>query len=276
MLRKPIASGSFYPSGRKDLEELIDSFPKSSVKKKALGAVVPHAGYVFSGKVTCKVYSSIKQDFDTIVLIGPNHNGLGEASFSTQKWTTPLGICEPDMEFEDELIKLGLSCDNSAQGLEHSLEVQLPLLQHFFKNFRIVPISINPYHFDAITCEMVGKAISLASKKISRSILIIASSDFTHYGSMYGYEPFGNNEKDLISKIKKIDTKVIDKILSSDPAGLIDVCEKESLTICGYGAIAAMLFALPDRRAELVDYDTSFSTSKNKDAIVGYAGIIIK
>jgi MEMO1 family protein len=276
-VRKPIVSGSFYPSERKEIENIIDSFGKKSLRRKAIGAVVPHAGYVFSGKTALSVYKSIEPSFETIVMIGPNHNALGGETVSSEEWQTPMGISKPDLDFIGEITKSHtITDDNMSQNLEHSLEVQLPFIQRLFRDVKIVPISMNPYHFDVKTCKDVGEIVAQAAKKLKRKVLIVASSDFTHYGASYGYEPFKNG--DVVEKIRNIDMEVIESIKGLNPEKVIELCEKKKLTICGYGAIAAMLFTtkkLGAEKAELIDYSTSFEVSKNRDAIVGYAGILV-
>jgi MEMO1 family protein len=277
-MRIPAVAGSFYPSNKKELESLIESFTKKVEKGKVLGAVVPHAGYEYSGKTAGAVYSSIEPDFETVVMIGPNHNALGAVSVSSEEWTTPIGISKPDMDFIKEITRgYSITEDNNSQLLEHSLEVQLPFIQKFFKKTKIVSISMNPYHFDVKTCKEVGEVIAQAALNLKRSVLIVASSDFTHHGSMYGYEVFKSGN--VVEKIKSMDMEVIYQILKLNPEKVIEICERKKLTICGYGAIAAMLFAvkkLGAKDAELVDYSTSFDVSKNKDAIVGYAGIAVR
>jgi MEMO1 family protein len=278
MARIPVVAGSFYPSKREELEAVLKKFLVKSKKRRTLGVVVPHAGYEYSGKTAGAVYSTIEPGFETIVLIGPNHNAQGNVSVSSEEWQTPLGIIKPDLDFIKELSKdYTIIEDNASQSMEHSLEVQIPFIQSLFKGVMIVSITINPYNFDIQTCRDVGEVIARAAKKLKRKILIVASSDFTHYGSMYGYEPFkGGN---IVEKIKNNDMKVIDSIVELNPEKVIETCEKNKLTVCGYGAIAAMLFAvnkLGAKNAELVDYSTSFEVSKNKDAIVAYAGISIR
>ncbi|MEM5782610.1 MAG: AmmeMemoRadiSam system protein B, partial [Candidatus Aenigmatarchaeota archaeon] len=115
-------------------------------------------------------------------------------------------------------------------------------------------------------------------KALRRKVLIIASSDFTHYGPTYGYEPFEGSVNEVLKKIKETDMEVINLIKNLKPSEVIKVCNEKNLTICGYGGIAAMLFAVKElgaKQSELLDYSTSFDVSHDAEAIVGYAGIII-
>lgn len=280
--REPIAAGSFYPEDSEELRKMIKDFldkvePK---RRKCLGAVAPHAGYVYCGKTAASVYNNISIDFETAVILGPNHSGLGVGiATSLENWKTPLGNLETDQEFVNEITKDSVIMDYpKSHWHEHSIEVQLPWLQYRFKDFKIVPITINPIYFDVETCREIGEKIAEASRLLRRKIVIIASSDFTHYGSAYAYEPFEGSESEILKNIKEMDSEVISLVTSLRPSEVIKTCEDKRLTICGYGGIAAMLFAtraLGAKQAELMNYSTSFEVSKDTSAVVGYAGILI-
>ncbi|OGI12711.1 AmmeMemoRadiSam system protein B [Candidatus Micrarchaeota archaeon RBG_16_36_9] len=279
--RTPIVSGQFYPSDVNELKAMIKNFlDKTKVERRnSIGIVAPHAGYVYCGKTAASVYNSVAHGFDTVIIIGPNHSGIGEVSTSLETWKTPLGLVKPDEDFINQISKDSIILeDPKSHSMEHSIEVQLPWLQYRFEDFRIVPISINPIFYDIDTCKEIGTKISETATYLRRKILMVASSDFTHYGSMYGYEPFEGSDKEILNKIKEADMEVINQILNLKPVDVINTCEEKKLTICGYGAIASMLFAARDLKAkkgELIDYSTSFEVSKNIDAVVGYAGISI-
>ena len=239
--------------------------------------MAPHAGYSYCGRTAAAVYKTVSGDFETAIVLGPNHSGLGSGiATSISTWRTPLGIVKPDEEFVKELVKDSIvSEDEEAHSREHSIEVQLPWLQYLFKDFRFVPICINPSYFDIDSCRDIGSKIAEAAKKLKRKVLVVASSDFTHYGHSYGYLPFRN---DVINNIKELDAGIIKLIENLDARQVVKTSYEKGLTICGYGAIASMLFAakaMGAKKGELVDYSTSFEVSKNSDAVVGYAGIAI-
>ncbi len=279
--RNPAVAGQFYPDDVNELKEMIKKFLEKTKpeRRNAIGVVAPHAGYIYCGKTAAAVYNSVAHGFDTVVLLGPSHSGSGEVATSLEAWKTPLGLVKPDEDFVKEVSKDSIILeDPKPHWSEHSIEVQLPWLQYRFEDFKIVPISINPIYFDVDTCKEIGTKIAETATYLRKKVLIVASSDFTHYGSMYGYQPFKGNDEKTLERIKGIDLEVIDHILSLKPVDVIKTCEEKKLTICGYGAIAAMLFAARDlgaKKAELIDYSTSFEVSRNKDAIVGYAGINI-
>ena len=281
-IRKPAVAGSFYPDDSEELKQMIKNFieklePK---RRKCLGAVVPHAGYVYCGKTAASVYNNISTGFETAIILGPNHSGLGiGVATSLETWETPLGRLETDEEFVKEIIKDSVIAeDPKSHWREHAIEVQLPWLQYRFKEFKIVPIAINPIYFDIKTCREIGEKIAEVAKELRRKFLIIASSDFTHYGSMYGYEPFKGTETDILKKIKETDSEIINLIINLKPSEVIKTCDEKRLSICGYGWIAAMLFAvkaLGAKQGELMDYSNSYEVSKDIDAVVGYAGITV-
>lgn len=274
-IREPRVAGSFYPLDEIELKKMIKNFfdKTESKEKNVSGIVSPHAGYVYCGKTAASVYNLIKNDYETVVILGPNHSGLGiGVATSSEVWKTPLGLVNIDEEFVNELVKKSLIMKDPKPHLyEHSIEVQLPWLQYKLKNFKFVPICINPIYFDNKTCKKIGERVKEVIKKLKRKTLIVASSDFTHHGSLYNYKPFSGSDQEILSEIKKIDMQAINYITKSMPEELIKFADRK--TICGYGAIASMLHAL-NRKGELIDYSTSFDVSRDTSAVVGYAGIV--
>ncbi len=280
-IRRPVVAGMFYPKKTEDLQKMLLGFIESVDGKKTntFGIVVPHAGYVYCGKTAASVYSSVKREFETVVILGPNHTGLGVGvATSLDEWETPLGLAKPDIEFVKEITKDSIIMEDSNSHLrEHSIETQLPWIQYIFGETKIVPVAMNPIYFDVKTCKDVGEKIFQAAKRLNKKILMVASSDFTHYGSAYGYIPFKSQEN-LVEKIKAIDMEVVRLINSLEPEKVLRICDEKRLTICGYGPIASMLFAakgLGAKKGKLVNYSTSFETSKDIAAVVGYAAIKI-
>lgn len=268
MIRKPAVAGQFYPDNepalRKAVEALVD--PKSK-KEDAIGAISPHAGYVYSGDVAGSVLSLIKPK-PTYIILGPNHTGLG-ASFSlaTQDaWTTPLGDVEINRTLAGCIKK---NCkyikeDAQAHMYEHSIEVQLPFLQVLKKRFTFVPIAIS--HSDAAVYTDVGKCIAKAVKQsgLEKEVTIIASSDMTHY-----------EERD---SAEEKDKKAIDAILKLDEKALVAAVEKFGISMCGYAPAAVMLSAAKELGAKsgrLIKYRTSGDSTGDYSSVVGYAGVII-
>lgn len=276
MIRKAICAGTWYPREKKEIEKYLDLKAK---KEKVIGCVCPHAGWVYSGKVAGAVYSrinfsGINQPF--FVLIGPNHTGIGaSASIMTKgEWEMPLGKIKIAEELANLILEKSqvLDEDNEAHLQEHSLEVQIPFIQYFFPQAEIVPISLSDYRLS--TCQDIGQAIAQAISKESResrdklrakSVVIVASTDMTHY------EP---------QKIaEKKDKLAIDKILELNPEGLLEAVRKEDISMCGSGPTATVIYAakkLGAKSAELIFYQTSGDITGDYSAVVSYAGLIIK
>lgn len=281
-IRNPAVAGAFYPFDSSELKSTIENFLNQAniSEKNVVGIVVPHAGYVYCGRTAAFAYKSIKKNFDTVIVLGPNHFGLGLGiSTYSGMWKTPLGNINTDDEFINELIKNKIIIvDNKAHLREHSIEVQLPWLQHRFKDFRFIPISINPIYFDIENSKKIGEAIADTIKKLKRKTLIVASSDFTHYGSAYNNIPFRGTTSQILKRIKEMDMEAVDCITKIMPERFLELCDEKRLSICGYGAIGSMLFAakiLGAKKGELMNYTTSFDHTKDTSAIVAYSGICI-
>jgi AmmeMemoRadiSam system protein B len=264
-MRNQAVSGQFYPRNKNDLMDgLSRCFAGIQlVEKDVLGAVVPHAGYMYSGKTAARVYSSLPKA-DTFVLLGPNHTGYGSpVAVSGETWSTPLGEVKSDSEFIKALPKSIIDIDEIAHKYEHSIEVQLPFLQYRFREFNIVSICMGMQ--DEETALDVGNELSEAVRKINKKIVIIASSDFTHYRH---HKIARENDAYFIKSILDFDVPEFYRRLS--------LC---NASVCGYGPIAAMLTAsksLGAGKATLVEYTTSGDVTGDVSAVVGYAGIIVE
>jgi AmmeMemoRadiSam system protein B len=266
MVRKPAVAGRFYPADQKTLAaEVARHLGEIRGQIQARGAVVPHAGYMYSGHVAGAVYSQIKIP-GKIIILCPNHTGLGAslAIMSEGSWETPLGRSEIDTPLAKNLMHHChlLSEDAAAHRFEHSLEVQLPFLYYLRNDFKFVPIVVGASGYASL--ERLGKAIDQTIQETKEEILILASSDMNHY------------ESDDVTRVK--DGKAIEKILALEPKGLYEVIKSESISMCGYGPSIAMIHgtqSLISRKAELIKYATSADVSGNKKEVVGYAGIVV-
>jgi hypothetical protein len=269
-VRHPAVAGRFYPAKPDALAREVETYVGADVAsaekvEAALGCVVPHAGYIYSGHVAGAVYRRLPAR-PTYIILCPNHTGRGAplAMMASGTWLTPLGEVPVDSALARAVRQ---SChlvseDADAHGDEHSLEVQLPFLQRLVKDFTFVPIAIGVHAYAAL--ESLGHGLAEAAKREGKSLLVIASSDMNHY------------EPDGITRVK--DRKAIDRILALDPQGLYEVLRREDISMCGFGpAIAMLTFAkeMGAQKAELVKYATSADTSGDRSAVVGYAGIIV-
>lgn len=268
MIRQPAVSGRFYPSNPRELTRELDAFiTQEPVPRRvqARGCIVPHAGYMYSGHVAGAVYARMELPTRFVILC-PRHYPQGQplAILSEGAWHTPLGDVQVDGELARELMRACplLREDEVAHHAEHALEVQLPFLQRLVGEFRFVPIALGTDRFQSL--EQLGQALAQVLAAHSEPVLIVASSDMNHY------------ESDAITRRK--DHRAIAKILALDPRGLYDTVRNESISMCGFGPAVVMLTAAKQRgatRAELVKYATSGDISGDRDAVVGYAGIIV-
>ena len=267
MKRKPLVAGYFYPKKPDDLKKMIQSMVKDTKDlQKAICVISPHAGYQYSGLVAGSVFSSVKLPMKYVIL-GPSHS-FTESKVAVMKsgiWETPLG----DVKIAEDLAELVskespvMTEDNQAHIQEHSIEVQIPFLQYFHQNISIVPISISAYVSYEELVE-TGNAVAKAIQSYPEDVMIVASTDMSHYVSQ--------------EKAREKDFLAIDKILHLDPEGLHEIVIKENISMCGFQPTTASLIAakvLNAREAELIKYQTSGDVSGNTTEVVGYAGIRI-
>ena len=266
MKRKPAVAGQFYPASPTDLSSQVEDFmTPDAEKEEAIGIVSPHAGLIYSGKVAGEVNSRVRMP-NTVILIGPNHTGIGRpvSIMSSGSWQMPTGELKINEEIAGRLKeKSGLiEEDATAHEMEHSIEVQLPFILHFSQEVMIVPIML--MHDSLDICKQVGEAIADVINESKYPILIAASSDMSHY------------ETDTIARRK--DSSAVEKILNMDPEGLYATVLNEHISMCGILPVATMLYAakkLGAKESVLVKYMTSGEVSGDFNQVVGYAGMII-
>lgn len=265
-IRYPAVSGSFYPARSDDLNSMIRSLNNGIEEeihcKRIIGVVVPHAGYIYSGRTGLHSYSLIKKDSNRkFIIIGPNHRSFPPygAVYVSGFWETPLGRSRIDESIARALTRGNslLVDDANAHREEHSVEVQIPFLQHFFgSDFSFVPIILGDQDEDTA----IG--ISSSIEPYMDNVTLIASSDLTHY------EPL----KSAQSK----DKRLIDDVISLDIHKYYTTLIKYNISACGYGAIAILMMItriLGGKMKEL-NYSTSFDYSRDENLVVGYPSLV--
>jgi hypothetical protein len=270
LLRHPAVAGRFYPGNPEDLRAealayLSQEKSKDAAPIQAIGCIVPHAGYMYSGHVAGTVFARIEIP-QLCVVMCPNHTGMGRALsiMSDGAWETPLGEVPIDEQFANDLKQRfpALDDDSAAHRAEHAIEVELPFLQLLQPQLRFVPIALGTGQFE--TLEQLGLALAGVISQRRQPVLIVASSDMNHY------------ESDAVTRVK--DHRAIERILTLDPRGLHEVVAQQDISMCGFGPAVAMLTAvrhLGAKSAELVKYATSGDISGDRDMVVGYAGIVV-
>jgi AmmeMemoRadiSam system protein B len=267
VIRSPIVAGRFYPGSPDGLKRMIEGMvDKKAAKAEAIGLVSPHAGYIYSGAVAAAVISRVKFK-DTFVILGPDHTGRGKAFsiMSEGTWKTPLGDTEIDSELGKRILTSSsyLEEDHVAHQFEHSIEVQVPFLQYFKPDVRIVPVVIG--HASGKIYKEIGRELAGAIKESKKGVILLASTDMTHY------EPH--------ESARKKDSQAIEAILDLDEDELLKRVDKFDISMCGYAPVVSLISAAKElgaKKAELVIYQTSGDTSGDYDSVVGYAGIIVK
>ena len=274
-IRTPAVSGTFYPENEKKLKNLIHecfmhpigpgkTSPTDS-DEKIYGVICPHAGFVYSGPVACHSFYSISASTSNLaIIVGPNHYGIGQnvASMIDVSWKTPLGLVEVDSDSVLELREYLdiLEIDSFSHSKEHSIEVQIPMLQEVFSDeMKILPISL--INQEQKTATLVGSAIAKIAQE--KDALLIGSSDFTHYEE----NGFAHRQ----------DLALIDPILKLDVDEFYKILYERKVTACGFGAIASIMTACKELGAtqgKLLKYATSGDVSGDKSSVVGYASII--
>jgi hypothetical protein len=266
MQRQPAVAGQFYPGSeynlRADLSRLI---PESSDKKRVIGIISPHAGYLYSGSIAGRVYSQIEIPA-TVLIIGPNHHGAGAAVALSPdgEWLTPLGLLPIDSRLNKLLLRHVpfIKSDAYAHHQEHSLEVQIPFLQYLRPDVSVSALCLGYAEFHAL--KQIAFGIAAAIREYGEEVLIVASSDMTHYESAES------------ARIK--DETALERVLALDARGLLDRCRSQRITMCGVVPSAVMLEAslgLGATKADLVAYGNSGDVTGDNRQVVGYASVVV-
>jgi MEMO1 family protein len=267
VIRRPAFAGQFYPQTEASLRKMLSGLIEpSSEKQDAIGVIMPHAGYVYSGYVAGATISKVEIK-KTAIILGTNHTGRGEkfSIMTSGSWVTPMGEAKIDSEIAKSILNESslLKEDTLAHLQEHSIEVEIPFLQYFKDDISIVPIVISPWA-ELSECRMLGDEIASGFKKVGRSGLFMASTDMTHYESRESAQ-----EKDKL---------VINAILDMDEERLFNTVKHSDISMCGLGAACTLVSIcknLGAKKAGLVKYETSGDISGDYDSVVGYAGMII-
>jgi len=268
-------AGSWYPADAESLRNQISSlFEKANVKpiKNVIVLILPHAGYRYSGQTAATGLKTIDKQYKRIVIIGPSHRVPMEEVLSVPKVThyqTPLGLVVLDVQFIKKLLEYPVFQNVPlAHKYEHSVQIELPLLQHCQRNFTLVPIVAG-----SCSLQTIKKAAKILKSLVDDQTLVIASSDFVHYGPNYGYIPFKEN---VPEQIKKLDMGAYDHIAKLDAQGFLEYRQKTGATICGYVPIAVVLSMLDkETSVRLVKYATSGQIMGDYSNSVSYLAVAL-
>ncbi|MCD6405650.1 MAG: AmmeMemoRadiSam system protein B [Planctomycetes bacterium] len=264
MLREPAVAGAFYPAEKDRLEAMLDSFVVSGVGAPgAVAALSPHAGYIYSGAAAGALFAAVDVP-GTVVILGPNHRGIGAryGLYDRGAWQTPFGEAAVDEELADAIRNAApfVESDTASHMHEHSIEVQVPFLQYRRGDVKIVPICIGEQNYGRLV--ELGGAIAAAAQKTATEVLVLASSDMTHYESA--------------EEASRKDHLAIERMFALDEEGLWEVVGRYRISMCGVGpAVAAMAAARELGAAEgrLIKYTNSGDVTGDYREVVGYAAV---
>ena len=271
MVRRAAVAGQFYPSSKVALQKEVERcflsplgpghLPqvKEGGGRRIVGALVPHAGLMFSGPVAAHVYAEMAKDGlpETVVIIGPNHTGYGKAvSASSEDFETPLGAVRADRDIVARLRGV-VEIDRTAHLYEHSLEVQLPFLQYLSPEIKIVPVVMG--HQDVVIARETAKVLREACQ--GKDVVFLASSDLSHYVPA--------------EVAREQDGTVLERILALDAEGMMELVQARDISMCGYGPVATMLLASGGTKARLLHYGSSGDVQP-MDQVVGYAAAVVE
>lgn len=266
MERPATVAGTFYPGSAAEIEGMLKGFiDPATEKRECVAIMVPHAGYIYSGRVAGATYSRIDLPARVIIL-APNHTGVGRviSLYPGEAWHTPLGRVQIDAELNSLLLDGSdfIEEDERAHMREHSAEVQVPFLQYLRPDVRISVIVVATQDFDILSA--LGASVANAVRSARDKVLVLASSDMTHF------------ESQKIAEAQ--DRLAISKIEAMDPSGLLETVRSRGITMCGVAPVTSTIVAaleLGAKSAELTMYETSGDVTGDTSSVVGYAGMII-
>ncbi|MEO0210292.1 MAG: AmmeMemoRadiSam system protein B [candidate division WOR-3 bacterium] len=263
--RRAVLAGSFYPASGQEIKEMFEAWaPERKPMHGLCGLILPHAGYIYSGRVAALGYSLIPKETSRLILLGPSHHYplRGIAVWNEGVWETPLGDVGIDYEVADALIRLGVFHPDIRPHLpEHSLEVHAPFIKHFLPEAQIVPLLVG-----TMDSHELEEAAEVLRRLLDGRTLIIASSDLYHG---YSYEECIEQDKETLSRIKALNGK-----------GFLLSAKERRVMACGDMAIALLLevaSGLPKPEAEILLYTNSSEvTGASSGYVVGYAAVAIR
>ncbi|HPD29419.1 MAG TPA: AmmeMemoRadiSam system protein B [Phycisphaerae bacterium] len=288
-IREPAVAGQFYPGSRRQCEQEIAALlakvgEPAKFTGLAVGGIVPHAGWVFSGAVAAEVIALLARQgtVETFVVFGAMHRYGGRAAgavFASGAWETPLGRIDVDEELADAVLAGSemLAEDAAAHDLEHAVEVQVPFIQHLAPSARILPLIVPP----SASAPAVGAAVAEQAKALGRKAVFVGSTDLTHYGPRYRFTPMGCGPEAL-RWAKEVNDRRLLELVEALKSDQIVPEAIEHHNACGSGAVAAAMEAgkvMGADRAYVLRHTTSNEVARDRlgesaDA-VGYAGVVL-
>lgn len=266
MVREPAVAGRFYPDDPEQLRRSVHDYSSATHAEPvdAYAIVAPHAGYMYSGAIAGETYAAVRVPSRAIVIC-PNHTGYGveRSIWESGEWRLPGGSVPIDSQLTARLVEhAGLEPDRLAHLREHAIEVHLPFLRERRADIAVAPIVLGGLSYEE--CREVGEGMARAIHDLGVPVLIVASSDMSHYIPA--------------ATARKLDHLALAHVEKLDPEGLYDTVREHRISMCGYIPTTVALIAslrLGATSARLVRYGNSGETSGDFERVVGYAGVVI-
>ena len=276
----------WYPDDEREIVRMIDEWGgiPPEEERRGYSGVAPHAGWFFSGALAWKTIRSLAADAEAVAVIG-GHLGVRDGIVAAQEraFMTPFGIVEADTELLDRLTAMiGIGPDRAA---DNTVEIQIPLVRYAFANARLLWLRCPP---NGLACEL-GSKLSAAAAALGRRAVVVGSTDLTHYGASYGFQPAGTGREGLRWMRETNDRRFLDALLALDEREIIGRGVREHSACSAGGAAAACSFAKAEAvraagsevgarekaapKGILLGYGTSHDL-KPADDFVGYGSVL--
>ncbi len=280
-VRKPVLAGTWYPATAAECRREIEAFLRAPQiaappERPLVGAIVPHAGWFYSGAVGCNAIRHLARGEapDTVVLYGMHLPPDGPDYIMAEGgWETPLGVLEIDAELAALLTAERPFVVETARHFvqDNTIEIQLPFIRHFFGEVKILPFGVPPAPATIALADRVAERAAA----LGRRLKVVGSTDLTHYGANYGFTPRGAGQAAVSWVRNENDRRIVETMLRMNPQAVIDEALAHHNACCAGAAAAAIEtgLRLGATEADLLAYTTSYDKSPSA-SFVGYAGIV--
>ncbi len=280
-IRQPDLAGSWYPASESECRMMFKEFEKSSVLLQEgnwLGGIVPHAGWVYSGKVAYNVIKYLKSGDkpDVIAVFGRHlHPGSGNFIMKDGLWDTPFGELEIASDLAEKLVsEFKFTIETcSRYSPDNTIELQLPIIKFFFPDIKLLPVGVPPVESSI----KIGERVAQIAGELGLRIKVLGSTDLTHYGPNYANTAMGSGQSALDWVKNHNDKRIVDLILDMNSEAIIGESLRNLNACCG-GAVAAAIASakiLGAVESKKLVYTTSYDVMPGS-SFVGYAGVVFR
>ncbi|MFC1867941.1 AmmeMemoRadiSam system protein B [Thermodesulfobacteriota bacterium] len=279
-IRKSDFAGTWYPGREAECRKAIEAFSNTCVPcppgEEGLGGIVPHAGWFYSGQIAFNVIKCMEHDTlpDVVVIFGRHlYQESGNFIMKEGSWATPIGELEIESDITESLVsEFDFTVETANRYVQdNTIELQLPFIKYLFSDVKIIPIGVPP----AVASIRIGERVAEIAESMGKKIIVLGSTDLTHYGYNYGFTSKGAG-KEAVGWVKnENDKRMVDLMLDLDAEAIISEALIHSNACCS-GAVAAAIAAMKRmgaRKGEKLAYTTSYDIRPD-DSFVGYVGIV--